>query len=59
MREYGKDFRKRERDQLRLLREVKLSLERKAAQLRQEIEWYKEQSSVLETLELLDQFNPY
>ena len=59
VREYGKEFRKREREELRRLREAKFFWQREADLVRQEIEWYKEQSSVLETLELFEQFNSY
>ena len=54
VRTYGKDFRKRERFYMDRLREEKRVWEREAALLRQEIEWYKEQNSVLESIELLD-----
>ena len=64
VRTYGKDFRKRERLYLDRLREEKRVWEIEAALLRQEIEWYKDQSSVMEAIELLDiiqtsEFNPH
>ena len=54
VRSYGKDFRKRERIYLQRLREEKRLWEREVTMLKQEIEWYRDENSVLEVIELLD-----
>ena len=54
VRGYGKDFRRRERDHLDTLREEKQLWEAERQRLRAEIGWYKEQVSVLESIQLLD-----
>ena len=54
VRSYGKDFRKRERIYLERLREEKRLWEREVTMLKQEIEWYRDENSVLEVIELLD-----
>ncbi|KAI6650964.1 hypothetical protein LOD99_5803 [Oopsacas minuta] len=54
VRSYGRDFRKRERLYLDRLREEKRIWQREVALLKQEIEWYKDQNSVMEVIELLD-----
>ncbi|KAI6650965.1 hypothetical protein LOD99_5804 [Oopsacas minuta] len=59
VRNYGKDFRKRERDSITRLRQDKLIWERKTILLKEEIEWYQNQISIMETIEILEQFYPY
>ena len=56
VRDYGKDFRKREKSSISRMKVDKIGLELEVARLRKEIEWYENQNSILETLELLEQF---
>ena len=59
VRDYGKDFRKRERRSISRMKEDKTGLELEVTRLRKEIEWYENENSILETLELLEQISSY
>ena len=56
VRDYGKEFRRRAKNSISRMKDDKIGLELEATRLRKEIEWYENQNSILETLELLDQF---